>query len=190
MRAPVRRRPDKRFTGYTDAQWRAISTVVDLERPPDIHAKYLARARTREYLTTIATLHASFDVRWGEPPGQRKRRQELRATLVAARVALDDPDLSVGRQVKRARAALDAVIAETADVNTTASPRAGNKNAVQMHVRYWRELAKYYEALQPRHLPKQLIGFVLACSRPVFPRETTPEAVSSFAYRFGKRARI
>jgi hypothetical protein len=129
-----------------------------------------------------------------------QRSKKARSRVVAARAALaalDDYDMGLDawaiifrvktkETIEQARAALDVVIA---NINITV-PRVGNKNAVQNHNQYWGLLASYYEIVQPGHSPKQLIAFVHACSRPVFPRETTLQAVSSFAYRFCKRPRI
>lgn len=194
------RAPDKKFTGYSDAQWRAI------------HAIGVDWPSARESLEDTASL---YTLDWGtpEPHCQRvQRRQKLRAALVAARRALDDPDLGLGWQFagprKQARAVLDVVI--TNIKMPIAQPRTGNKNAKQTHIQYWHMLAEYYEDMQrihsvprrvlgrsagshqyrPGHSPKQLIAFLHACSRPVFPHKTTLEAVSSFAYRFCKRARV
>jgi hypothetical protein len=85
-----------------------------------------------------------------------------------------------------ARAALDVVIA---NFSTKVTTFPGDGNAERVHVGYWRRLAEHHKRLQPGYSPDQVIAFVDACSRPVFPRETTRGAVKNFAYRFLKRAR-
>lgn len=185
---------DRRFSVYTDAQWAAIAALVNPGKiSPSALAEYLASARGS--LTDIGQVYVGTPKSIAErvvlPPWQRaQRRKKLRATLIAARAVLDDYDLGLGVPAiearKQARTALDVVIANI----RVAIPRAGNKNAKRVHIQYWRKLAGYYEVLHPGHSPKQLIAFVHACSRPVFPGETTLEAVSSFAYRFCKRPRI
>jgi hypothetical protein len=177
------RAPDEKFefAGYTDTQWDAIG--VDLASWPS----------ARKFLTYIADVYAGMPARRSTPAWQRvQRRQQLRAALVAARAALDHPDLGLGGQFaaprRQARAALDVVIA---NINMAITrPRTGNKNAEQWHIQYWRELAEVYKEVRPEHSAKDLIAFVHACSRPVFPHATTAEAVTSFAYRFCKRARV
>jgi hypothetical protein len=132
------RAPDRRFFGYTDAQWAAIAAVVD----PAISLSALAEclARARDFLTYIGELYAGMPARRGmsEPPWRRaQRRKKVRAALVAARAALDDYDLGLGVEQaiearKQARAALDVVIT---NINVAiAVPRAGNKNAEQVHI--------------------------------------------------------
>jgi hypothetical protein len=187
------RAPDRGFDGYTDAQWAVIAAFVKPANWASDHpllAEYLAQRR--EYLTGMAARYASRDTHnYGSPRQRVQRRKKHRAALVAARRALDHPDLGVSWRVsdarKQARAALDALIADFKMPMPITRSRAGNKNAARKHIEYWRKLAEY---LEPGYSPKQLIAFMHACSRPVFPRETTQEAVGSFAYRFGKRARV
>jgi hypothetical protein len=183
------RAPDEKFGGYTDAQWKAIGIDASIMIP--LMTGY--KQPIREYLDELGVTYLRLPEhrRRQPPPWQRtQRRRELRATLAAARAALDDHDLGLGPAAlfarDEARAALDLVIA---NIPNMAIPRS-RTNAEKVHIEYWRELALVYKLKQPRHSAKDLIAFVHACSRPVFPRETTLEAVTSFAYRFCKRARV
>jgi hypothetical protein len=174
------RAPDERFINYSDAQWRAIEAIgID---PATV-------------VCDFSNLDGQPIRRWLEEAGAgyvslvgctrretRHHQRKLQAALVAARTALDDPSFFLldGRQ---ARMALDTLIAKVA-----APPKRRGNKAQQRHIRFWGDLAKLYVHINRPHRAstKQLIAFLLACSKPVFPSETTPDAVATFAYRFGK----
>jgi hypothetical protein len=168
--------PDERFISYSETQWRAIEAIgID---PATVVCGFsnLDGQPIRKWLEENGAAYASMVecTRRGA-----RHRRKLQTALVAARAALDDPlfFLDGGYQ---ARKALDAIIAKVA-----AHPKQGNK-ARQPHIRFWGELAKLYVHINRPHRAstKQLIAFLLACSQPVFPSATTPDAVATFAYRF------
>jgi hypothetical protein len=169
------RAPDERFISYSDAQWRAIEAIgID---PATVVCGFsnLDGQLIREWLEETGAAYVSM--------AECKRREarhwrKLQAALVTARTALDDPSFFLSGQ--HARKALDALIAKAVPVSKA--------KAQQRHIRFWEELARLYVHINRPHRAstKQLIAFLLACSQPVFPGATTPDAVATFAYRFGK----
>jgi hypothetical protein len=121
-----------------------------------------------------------------------RQTQKRLDALTIAHTVLGDPDLGprLGidrRALKKARAVLARVIAGTK--MPIARSRMGNKNAAQKHTEYWNYLARNCGWIKPGYSPKQLTALLLAASAPVFPVQTTAEAVRNFVYRFLKRAR-
>jgi hypothetical protein len=83
----------------------------------------------------------------------------------------------------RARAGLKALAAELERCRATLMATSGRIGARDVHIRFWTELRQVWRANVRKGTNKRLAKFVIACSEPFFPEETTDTAVSAFIER-------
>jgi len=118
--------------------------------------------------------------------------QEKLKKLESARAALDSRLLVFIPETDVAREALTVVIAKAKRKvdRLTAEGSRSSENARKTHIEYWDALALLWRAItadQKRPRERGLNSFLLACSKSVFPDETSKSNIKNFCQNFRRK---
>ena len=207
---------DKAFA-YSEDDWRKIEASlarvgIDADAMmvgpgdrwwalPDPAAALAAKPQRplREQLRELAAYYrglATFSKRggsltpWQEAVEIRKKLNKLEP----ARAALGSRLLLFIPEAADAREALTVVIAKAKRHvdKLTAEGSQSKLNARKVHIEYWGELMRLWQAITAdqnrRQRERGLNPFLLACSTPAFPKVTSKSSVNGFCKKRGKRA--
>jgi hypothetical protein len=75
---------------------------------------------------------------------------------------------------------LKALVAELERCRPMLGKIGGRRGSRDVHIRFWEKLRQVWRANVRKGTGKQLARFVIACSEPFFPEQTTASAVSTF----------
>jgi hypothetical protein len=126
------------------------------------------------------------------PKQQIPRVQKLLAALEMTRTALEDTYLGCealpGEEAYRVTLTDFIFELQQHRAKLMAIGNSGRLNAAQTHTDYWNKLAQWWNRragtpVQQRLYSPSLKDFLMACSAPIFPKETTIQAIASFIKR-------
>ena len=204
---------DKTFA-YSEADWRSIKTSLDRigidadamtvgDRwwaQPDPAAALAAGPKQplREQLQELAADYRGLAAysKQGNSLTPLQEAGELREKLKKlepARAALNSRLLQFIPQTPDALEALTVVIAKVKRHvdRLTAEGSSSRVNARKVHIEYWGKLMLLWQAITAdqnrRQRERALDPFLLACSTPAFPQETSKSKVNDFCKKRGKR---
>jgi hypothetical protein len=207
-------RADKTF-GYSDADWQGIKASlarvgIDADAVTvgnrwwarsDPEAALVAKPKQplREQLRELAAdyLGLAAHSKQGDSLTPRQEATEIRKKLnklEPARAALGSRLLLFIPEAADAREALTVVIAKAKRHvdKLTAEGSQSKLNARKVHIEYWGELMRLWQAITAdqnrRQRERGLNLFLLACSTPAFPKVTSKSRVNDFCKKRGKRA--
>jgi hypothetical protein len=191
--------PDRTFA-YRDADWQKIKLSLDRvgvnadavtvgdrywAQPPPATALTAAPQRPlREQLQEMAADYRGLS-QWDSsltPKQEAAKIQKVLQALAGAHLALTSSGVGfISYESGNAREAVGALIAK-AERHRDRLLARGNRssaNAHKTHIEYWRELVVLWEAItsDQAHRPHR---FLLACSVPAFPAETTKSRIRRF----------